>query len=196
MKITRLFIHPSANIDKNVSIGKDTKIWHFSHISESARIGKECILGQNTFIGKKVIIKNNVKIQNNVSIFEGVELNKNVFCGPSVVFTNVSNPRSFINQKKFFKKTIVKEGVTIGANATIICGVNLGKYSFIGAGSVVTKSTKPFSLNYGNPCVQKGWVNRNGKKLKIPLNGNEKYECKETKKLYILRNNNLYEKKI
>ncbi len=194
-KITKN-IHHSVYIDENVLIGKNTKIWHFSHISQNVKIGKNCSLGQNIFVGKNVAIKDNVKIQNNVSIFEGVELNNEVFCGPSVVFTNVLNPRSFINQKKKFNKTIVKNGVTIGGNSTIICGITLGKYSFIGAGSVVTKNVKPFSLNYGNPSIQKGWVNRNGKKIKMPLIGDAEYECKETKKLYILKNNNLYEKNI
>ena len=194
MKKIKNFIHPSTFIEKNVVIGNNTKVWHFSHISENVIIGKDCIFGQNTFIGRNVKIKNNVKIQNNVSIFEGVELKNDVFCGPSVVFTNVLNPRSFINQKKSFLKTIVNVGVTIGANSTIICGINLGKFSFIGAGSVVTNNSKPFSLNYGNPCKQVGWVNRNGTKLNIPLNGTYEKFCKETKKIYILKQNNLYEK--
>ena len=194
MKKIKHFIHSSAFVDKNVIIGNNSKIWHFSHISENVKIGKDCILGQNSFIGRNVKIRNNVKIQNNVSIFEGVELKNDVFCGPSVVFTNVLKPRSFINQKKSFLKTLVNIGVTIGANSTIICGINLGKFSFIGAGSLVTKNLKPFSLNYGNPSKQVGWVNRNGSKLNIPLKGNFEKFCNETKKIYILKQNNLYEK--
>ena len=136
------YIHELAKIDNDVIIGNDTKIWHWTHVSSGAKIGDNCILGQNVFIGKNVTIGNNVKIQNNVSIFEGVELGDKVFCGPSVVFTNVINPRSFINKKKEFQPTKVLKGVTIGANSTIICGINIDEYAFVGAGSVVTKNVK------------------------------------------------------
>ncbi len=188
------FIHPTSIIDEKVKIGVKTKIWHFSHISQNVKIGKNCILGQNTFIGNNVVIKNNVKIQNNVSVYEGVELRDNVFCGPSVVFTNVLYPRSIINKKKKYLKTIVDQGSTLGANSTILCGIKIGKFSFIGAGSLVTKNTKPFSLNYGNPCTQKGWVSRSGNKLNLPLSGKGKCFCKVSKKYYFIKNNELVEK--
>ena len=140
----KFFIHETSIVDKNVKIGKKTKIWHWCHISKNSIIGKNCILGQNVFIGENVKIGNNVKIQNNVSIYKGVQIKDDVFIGPSVVFTNVKMPRSFINQKKNFLRTIIDKGSTIGANATLICGIKLGKYSLVGAGSVVTKNVKSF----------------------------------------------------
>lgn len=179
-------IHSTAIIEENVLIGSGTKVWHWVHICQDAKIGENCILGQNVYIGPGVTIGNNVKIQNNVSIYKGVELKSNVFCGPSCVFTNVLNPRSKFEKKNDFKKTIVNEHVTIGANATIVCGINLGFGSFIGAGSVQTKSTKKYSLNYGNPSKQKGWVNLFGEKIKF--DNNNEYYCKVSKKTYILSN--------
>jgi len=149
------FNHPTAIIDKNCAVGKNTKIWHWSHISESSIIGENCIIGQNVFIGEGVKIGNNVKIQNNVSVFSGVEIENNVFCGPSVVFTNVKNPRSFLPRNKEYDSTLVKANATIGANSTIICGVILNEDCLIGAGSVVTKDIKPNFLAYGNPAKQK-----------------------------------------
>jgi UDP-2-acetamido-3-amino-2,3-dideoxy-glucuronate N-acetyltransferase len=151
----KYFKHTTAVIDEPVSIGNGTKIWHFSHISENAKIGKKVIIGQNVFVGKGVIIGDGCKIQNNVSVYEGVTLEENVFIGPSVVFTNVNIPRANIDQKNKFLKTLVKKGCSIGANATIICGITLGKNCFIGAGSVVTKNTEPNSLYYGNPAIWK-----------------------------------------
>ena len=147
------FKHETAVIDKPVEIGKRTKIWHFSHISTNAKIGKNVIIGQNVFIGKSVIIGNGCKIQNNVSIYDGVTLEDDVFVGPSVVFTNVKEPRANIEQKDNFLKTFVKKGATIGANSTIICGNTIGKNSFIGAGSVVTKNVKKDTLVFGNPAI-------------------------------------------
>jgi len=149
------FKHKTAIVDENVNIGEGTKIWHFSHISENVKIGKNVIIGQNVFIGKGVIIGNGCKVQNNVSIYEGVKLENHVFVGPSVVFTNVKFPRANIEQKKNFLKTLVKKGVTIGANSTIICGIILGKNCFIGAGSLVCKNTKENSLYYGAPAKWK-----------------------------------------
>jgi UDP-2-acetamido-3-amino-2,3-dideoxy-glucuronate N-acetyltransferase len=152
------FVHPTAVVDEPVEIGDRTQIWHFSHIMSGAKIGRDCIIGQNVFIGQSVILGNNIKVQNNVSIYNGVILEDDVFCGPSMVFTNVFNPRSFISRKKEFRKTVVKKGATIGANVTIICGNTIGQYAFIGAGSVVTKGVQDYALVYGNPGKVKGWV--------------------------------------
>lgn len=162
MQETNFFIHSSAVIDNNSKIGNGTSIWHFCHISEGAIIGENCSLGQNVFIGKNVKIGNGVKIQNNVSVYEGVEISDDVFIGPSVVFTNVINPRSFINRKSEFLITKIAHGASIGANSTIICGNNIGEYALIGAGSVVTKSVKQNELWYGNPASKKGIVNKEG----------------------------------
>ena len=152
------FVHPTAVIDEPVEIGEGTKIWHFSHIMSGARIGKNCNVGQNVFIDSGAILGNNIKVQNNVSIYSGVILEDDVFCGPSMVFTNVFNPRSFISRKKEFRKTLVGKGATIGANATIVCGNRIGQYAFIGASSVVTKDVPDYALVYGNPGKVKGWV--------------------------------------
>jgi len=165
-KNKKYFLHETSIIDQNVKIGNGTKIWHWCQISKNAKIGKNCNLGQNIFVGQNVKIGDNVKIQNNVSIYKGVELKKNVFVGPSVVFTNIKEPRSFINKKKKFLKTIISEGATLGANSTILCGIKIGKFSLVGAGSVCTSSTKPFSKVIGNPARFVGYVNKNGLKLK------------------------------
>jgi UDP-2-acetamido-3-amino-2,3-dideoxy-glucuronate N-acetyltransferase len=152
------FIHPTAIVDEPVEIGEGTKIWHFTHIMSGARIGRDCIIGQNVFVGSGALLGNNIKVQNNVSIFDGVTFEDDVFCGPSMVFTNVFNPRSFISRKKEFRKTSVRKGATIGANVTIVCGNTIGQYAFIGAGSVVTKDIPDYALVYGNPGSVKGWV--------------------------------------
>lgn len=159
------FVHPTSVVDPGAEIGEGTKIWHFSHVAAGAQIGKNCVLGQNVYIGARVQIGNGVKIQNNVSIYEEVTLEDNVFCGPSCVFTNVINPRSHISRKKEFRRTRVKKGATVGANATIICGITLGEYSFIGAGSVVTKDVPPHALMFGNPARFQGWMCQCGEKL-------------------------------
>ena len=170
-----VFIHESSYVDENVSIGSGTKIWHFSHILSNCDIGQNCSLGQNTVIGPNVVVGNQVKIQNNVSVYEGVTLEDDVFCGPSCVFTNVINPRSEISRKEEFRKTIVRRGASIGANATIICGNNLGQYCFIAAGSVVTKDVPAFALIAGTPGRRIGWMSkagaRLGKNLICPING-------------------------
>jgi len=152
------FVHPTAVVDEPMEIGEGTRIWHFTHIMSGARIGEGCIIGQNVFIGSGALLGNNIKVQNNVSIYDGVIVEDDVFCGPSMVFTNVFNPRSFISRKKEFRKTLVKKGATIGANVTIICGNTIGQYAFIGAGSVVTKDVPDYALVYGNPGGVKGWV--------------------------------------
>lgn len=163
------YIHPSAVVDEGCYIGTGTKIWHFSHVMGTAKIGNNCVLGQNVFVGNKVTLGNSVKVQNNVSLYEGVFCEDDVFLGPSMVFTNVINPRSAVNRKDEFKTTMVKKGATVGANATIICGVILGEYCFIGAGAVITKNVKPYALMVGVPARQKGWVSRSGAVLKEDL---------------------------
>jgi UDP-2-acetamido-3-amino-2,3-dideoxy-glucuronate N-acetyltransferase len=152
------FVHPTSVVDEPVEIGEGTKIWHFSHVMSGAKIGRNCIIGQNVFIGSGATLGNNINIQNNVSIYDGVVLEDDVFCGPSMVFTNVFNPRSFISRKKEFRKTVVGKGATIGANTTIICGNKIGQYAFIGASSVVTKDIPDYALVYGNPGRVKGWI--------------------------------------
>jgi len=154
--MTAVFIHDTAIVDEPAMIGEGTKIWHFSHVSEKAAIGANCSIGQNVFVGKGVVIGNGCKVQNNVSVYEGVTLENGVFCGPSMVFTNVINPRAEIERKHEFKKTLVRRGATIGANATILCGVSIGRYAFIGAGAVVTKDVLDFALVVGNPARQTG----------------------------------------
>jgi UDP-2-acetamido-3-amino-2,3-dideoxy-glucuronate N-acetyltransferase len=164
------FVHESSYVDDGVEIGEGTKIWHFCHILTGSKIGKNCVLGQNVMVGPNVRIGNNVKIQNNVSVYEGVEIEDEVFCGPSCVFTNVINPRAFIERKHEFKKTLVKRGATIGANATIVCGVTIGEYAFVGAGAVVTKDVPPYALVVGVPARQIGWVCKCGVRLEFDEN--------------------------
>ena len=161
------FLHPSSYVDEPNSIGNGTKIWHFCHVMAGAKIGDNCSLGQNVMVGNDVVIGNNVKIQNNVSVYTGVELEDDVFCGPSCVFTNVINPRSQIIRRNDYKHTLVKRGATIGANATIICGITIGRYAFIGAGSVVRDDVPDYALVLGVPGVQKGWMSRHGYRLHI-----------------------------
>jgi len=157
-----IFIHDTAIIDKGASIGSGTKIWHWVHVCSQAQIGRNCSFGQNVYIANDVTIGNNVKVQNNVSIYDSVIIEDNVFCGPSMVFTNVINPRSTIERKDEYKKTIVRQGSSIGANATIICGVEIGEYAFVAAGAVVTKDVQPYSLVAGVPAKQIGWVDKEG----------------------------------
>lgn len=161
------FLHPSSFIDDNVTIGENTKIWHFSHVLSGTSIGKSCSFGQNCVVGPKVKVGNGVKVQNNISIYEGVEVEDDVFLGPSMVFTNVVNPRAFIVRKEEFKKTLLKKGCSIGANATIVCGVTIGKYSLIGAGAVINKDVKPYALMVGVPARQIGWVSKAGNRLEF-----------------------------
>ncbi len=183
------FIHETAIVDSNVEIGEEVFIWHFSHILSNSKIGNKCNLGQNVMIGPKVEIGEGCKIQNNVSIYEGVQLGNNVFCGPSCVFTNVINPRAFINRKKEYKKTLIGDGATLGANCTIVCGINIGSYAFIGAGAVVTKDIKDYALVIGNPAKQVGWVSETGARLGDDL------VCPDTKEKYLLENHKLIKPK-
>jgi UDP-2-acetamido-3-amino-2,3-dideoxy-glucuronate N-acetyltransferase len=159
------FAHESSIIDKGATIGNGTKVWHFCHVFAKAMIGDNCILGQNVMVANNVVLGNNVKVQNNVSIYEGVICEDDVFLGPSMVFTNVINPRSTVNRKQEFKQTVVEKGVTIGANATIICGNNIGKYAFIGAGAVVTKEVPDYALMIGSPSKNIGWMSEFGNRL-------------------------------
>ena len=183
------FAHESAVLDDGCIIGKGTKIWHFSHIMPDSVIGERCNIGQNVVISPKVKIGNNVKIQNNVSVYTGVVCEDDVFLGPSMVFTNVINPRSAINRRDEYAETIVKKGASIGANATIVCGNNIGEYAFIGAGAVVTKQVAPYALVVGNPAKQIGWVGEYGHRLYF--DGNGKASCPESGQEYSLINNSV-----
>lgn len=182
-----LLIHPTAIIDEGAIIGEGTRIWHFSHIMPGAVIGNNCNLGQNVVVSPKVILGNNVRVQNNVSIYEGVICEDDVFLGPSMVLTNVINPRSAVSRKHEFKTTLIKKGASIGANATIICGISIGNYAFIGAGAVVTKDVADFALVIGNPAGQTGWMSEYGQKLKFDIN--QKAICSESGQEYELKNN-------
>ncbi len=173
------FLHPSSYVDEPCDIGAGTKIWHFCHVSAKAKIGERCILGQNVFIANDVVIGNNVKIQNNVSIYTGVELEDDVFCGPSCVFTNVTNPRSQIVRHSQYQRTLIRRGTSIGANATIVCGVTIGRYAFIGAGAVVAKDVPDYGLMLGVPAVRRGWMSRHGHWLK-ERNGAGELVCPES----------------
>jgi UDP-2-acetamido-3-amino-2,3-dideoxy-glucuronate N-acetyltransferase len=181
------FSHPTAVIDEGCLIGDNTKVWHFAHIMPGAVIGKDCVIGQNVFIAANVKLGNNVKVQNNVSIYEGVICEDDVFLGPSMVFTNVINPRSAVSRRNEYKTTVVKKGATIGANATIICGNVIGEYAFVGAGAVVTASVPAHALVVGNPAQPMGWVSELGYKLSFDDNGNA--ICPESKEQYKLENN-------
>ena len=185
-----VFVHDSATVDQPATIGEGSKIWHFTHIMQGVEMGKECTIGQNCFIASRCVLGNNVKVQNNVSIYEGVVCEDDVFLGPSMVFTNVINPRAHLVRKDQFKQTYVRKGASIGANATIVCGVEIGSYGFVGAGSVVTKDVKPFQLVYGNPATHQGWVSMSGHKLDLNNPGDEAL-CPEGGELYRLTSKGL-----
>lgn len=178
--------HPTAVIDEGCEIGEGTKIWHFSHIMPNCKIGKNCNIGQNVVISPEVVLGENVKVQNNVSIYTGVTCEDDVFLGPSMVFTNVTNPRSAVNRRGQYAKTIVKKGASIGANATIVCGHDIGRFAFIGAGAVVTKNVPDYALVIGNPARQAGWMSEYGHKLKFDASGIA--VCEESKEKYKLEN--------
>ena len=182
----KYFAHPSAIVDEGCKIGNGTKIWHFSHIMPNCEIGDYCNIGQNVVVSPEVILGNNVKVQNNVSIYTGVECEDDVFLGPSMVFTNVINPRSAVNRKNQYLKTLVKKGASIGANATLICGIEIGRFAFIGAGAVVTKTVADYALVLGNPAQQTGWMSEYGHKLLFNKEGIA--ICDESKEKYKLQN--------
>ena len=180
-------IHPSAIIDEGAQIGDGSRVWHFSHICSGAKIGNKCSLGQNVFLGNDVVIGNNVKIQNNVSVYDAVTIEDDVFCGPSMVFTNVYNPRSAVTRKDEYRKTLIKKGATLGANSTIVCGTTIGEYAFVGAGAVINKDVPDFALMVGVPAKQIGWMSRFGERLDLPLKGNAESLCPNTKEKYVLK---------
>ena len=188
-------IHPSAVVDYGATIGSGTKIWHFVHVCGGAKIGKSVSIGQNVFIGNKVTIGDHCKIQNNVSVYDNVELEQGVFCGPSMVFTNVYNPRAFIERKAEYKSTIVKKGATLGANCTVVCGITIGSFAFIGAGAVVKKDVPDYALVVGVPAKQIGWMSEYGEKLNLPLEGNSEIHCSKSGGVYILKNKKLSKRK-
>ena len=184
---TTYFSHETAIIDEGCIIGNGSKIWHFSHLMEGAKIGKNCNIGQNVFIANNVVLGNNVKVQNNVSLYSGVQCEDDVFLGPSMVFTNVKNPRSAIVRKDEFQETIIRKGATIGANATIVCGTSIGKFAFVAAGAVITKNVVDYALMKGVPAKQDGWISEFGEKLEFE---NDIATCKATKQQYKLENGN------
>ena len=180
-------IHSSAIVDDGATLGEATRVWHFVHVCGGARIGNGCSLGQNVFVGNDVVIGNNVKIQNNVSVYDAVTLEDDVFCGPSMVFTNVYNPRSAIVRKDQLRKTLVRRGATLGANSTIVCGTTVGEYAFVAAGAVINRDVPAFALMAGVPARQIGWMGRFGERLDLPLRGNHKAVCPHSGDRYELK---------
>jgi len=183
--------HESAIVDDGAQIGDNSRVWHFVHICGGAVIGQGCSLGQNVFVGNKVTIGNNVKIQNNVSVYDNVHIEDDVFCGPSMVFTNVYNPRSFIERKTEYRDTLVKKGATLGANCSIVCGVTIGEYSLVGAGAVINKNVPSFALMVGVPAKQIGWISKYGEQLSLPLTGEGLETCAHTGDTYQLSGSEL-----
>ena len=184
-------IHPTAIVDDGAQIGEDTFIWHWTHVCGGASIGKGVSLGQNVFVGNNVMIGDKCKIQNNVSVYDNVRLEEGVFCGPSMVFTNVYNPRSLIDRKDEYKDTFVKKGATLGANCTILCGLTIGEFAFVGAGALVNKDVPAYALVVGNPAKQIGWMSEFGEQLDLPLNGSATTKCVHTGDVYHLESNSV-----
>jgi len=189
------FKHETAIVDDGAEIGSDSRVWHFSHVCGGAKIGCKVSLGQNVFVGNKVTIGNKSKIQNNVSIYDNVYLEEEVFCGPSMVFTNVYNPRSGVERKDEYRDTFVRRGATLGANCTIVCGITIGEYAFIGAGAVINKDVKPYALVVGVPGVQIGWMSEFGEKLSLPVLGDGSEKCSNTGVVYKLTDGRLTKEK-
>ena len=184
-------VHPTALVDDGATIGPGSRIWHWVHISSGAVIGSRCSFGQNVFVGSRVRIGDNVKIQNNVSVYDNVTLEEDVFCGPSMVFTNVYNPRSAVSRKDEYRATLVERGATLGANCTIVCGTRIGHHAFVGAGAVVNRSVKPFALMVGVPARQVGWMSAYGERVELPLEGDGEWTCPHTGDRYVLDANGL-----
>ncbi len=176
-KMINVTIHPSAIVDEGAQIGEGSRVWHFAHVCSGAKIGHGVSLGQNVFVGNKVVIGNHCKLQNNVSVYDNVTLEEGVFCGPSMVFTNVYNPRSLIERKNEYRNTLVKKGATLGANCTIVCGTTIGEFAFIGAGALVNKDVKPYALVVGVPAKQVGWMSEYGEQIPLPIRGEGQYIC-------------------
>lgn len=189
-------IHPTAIVDEGARIGDGTRVWHWVHVSPQAQIGERCSLGQNVYVGNDVVIGNNVKIQNNVSVYDAVTIEDDVFCGPSMVFTNVYNPRSAVTRKDEYRRTLVKRGATIGANATIVCGTTVGEYAFIAAGAVINRDVKPYALMAGVPAKQIGWMSQHGERINLPLTGQGTATCPTTGLQYQLHNDTITVKDI
>lgn len=183
--------HPSAIIDEGAQIGEGSRVWHFVHVCGGARIGKGVSLGQNVFVGNEVVIGDHCKIQNNVSVYDNVTLEEGVFCGPSMVFTNVYNPRALIERKNEYRNTLVKKGVTLGANCTIVCGVTIGEYALVGAGAVLNKDIPAYALMVGVPALQIGWISEFGERLSLPCEGQGEAVCQHTGARYVLDGNQL-----
>ncbi len=184
-------IHPSAIVDEGAQIGEYSRVWHFVHVCSGAKIGQGVSLGQNVFVGNQVIIGDRCKVQNNVSVYDNVTLEEGVFCGPSMVFTNVYNPRALIERKNEYRKTLVKKGATLGANCTIVCGATIGEFAFIGAGAVVIKDVKPYALMVGVPAKQVGWMSEYGEQIPLPIQGTGQYTCQHTGQIYNLSQDQL-----
>lgn len=188
--MTNLLIHPTAIVDDGATIGPNSRVWHWAHICGQARIGADCSFGQNVFVGNDVVIGNNCKVQNNVSIYDAVTLEDDVFCGPSMVFTNVHNPRAAVQRKSEYRRTTIKRGATLGANCTIVCGVTVGEFAFVGAGAVITHDVRPYALMVGVPARQIGWMSQFGEKLSLPLEGDGETICLQTGLRYVLKDGN------
>jgi UDP-2-acetamido-3-amino-2,3-dideoxy-glucuronate N-acetyltransferase len=188
------FVHPSAIVDEGAQIGEGSSIWHFCHVSAGARIGRRVTLGQNVFVGNRTLIGDGCKIQNNVSVYDGVTLEEGVFCGPSMVFTNVYNPRALVPRKSEYRNTLVRRGATLGANCTIVCGTSIGAHAFIGAGAVVTSEVPDFALMLGVPARLSGWMSAFGERLDLPVSGSGRTVCPHTNVVYILSNGVLRER--
>ena len=185
-------LHPSAIVDEGAQIGEGSRVWHFVHVCGGAKIGRGVTLGQNVFVGNQVTIGDRCKVQNNVSVYDNVTLEEGVFCGPSMVFTNVHNPRALIERKNEYRNTLVKKGATLGANCTVVCSVTIGEFAFVGAGAVVNKDVKPYALMVGVPARQVGWMSEFGEQIPLPLQGQGAYTCPHTGQSYTLQDNGLH----
>ena len=184
--MTNITIHPTAIVDEGAQVGEGSRVWHWVHVCSGAKIGKGVSLGQNVFVGNKVVIGDHCRIQNNVSVYDNVTLEEGVFCGPSMVFTNVYNPRSLIERKNEYRNTLVQKGATLGANCTIVCGITIGEFAFVGAGAVINKDVKPYALMVGVPAKQIGWMSEFGEQIPLPLHGESRYTCPHSGQVYAL----------